>query len=131
MPHQRRLRKLRRPGGQRKALFRGLIRSLFIHERIRTTEAKAKAVRPLAERMVTLGRRAHHALEQGDTMENRIKALHYRRMALAYLPDDGVIRKLFEDLAPRYSDRDGGYTRILKLGNRMGDAAPVVLVEFV
>jgi large subunit ribosomal protein L17 len=131
MPHQRHLRKLRRPGGQRKALFRGLIRSLFIHERIRTTEAKAKAVRPLAERMVTLGRRAHHALQQGDTRENRIKALHYRRMALAYLPDDGVIRKLFDDLAPRYSDRDGGYTRILKLGNRMGDAAPVVLVEFV
>ena len=131
MPHQRHLRKLRRPSGPRKALFRGLIRSLFLHERIRTTEAKAKAVRPLAERMVTLGRRAQQALEQGDTLENRARALHYRRMALAYLPDDGVIRKLFEDLAPRYRDRDGGYTRILKLGNRMGDAAPVVLVEFV
>ena len=131
MPHQRRLRKLRRPSGQRKALFRGLIRSLLLHERIRTTEAKAKAVRPLAERMVTLGRRAQQALEQGDTRENRIRALHYRRMALAYLPDVGVIRKLFDELAPRYRERDGGYTRILKLGNRMGDAAPVVLVEFV
>jgi large subunit ribosomal protein L17 len=131
MPHQSHLKKLRRPSGQRRSLFRGLIRSMLLHERIKTTEAKAKAIRPLVERMITLGRRAQQALADGDTLDNRAKALHYRRMALAVVPEDRVIRKLFDDLAPRYTDRPGGYTRILKVGYRMGDAAPLVLLEFV
>ena len=131
MPHQSHLKKLRRPSGQRRSLFRGLIRSMLLHERIKTTEAKAKAIRPLVERMITLGRRAQQALADGDTLDNRAKALHYRRMALAVVPEDRVIRKLFDDLAPRYTDRPGGYTRILKIGYRMGDAAPLVLLEFV
>jgi len=104
---------------------------MLLHERIKTTEAKAKAIRPLVERMITLGRRAQQALADGDTLDNRAKALHYRRMALAVVPEDRVIRKLFDDLAPRYTDRPGGYTRILKIGYRMGDAAPLVLLEFV
>jgi len=104
---------------------------MLLHERIKTTEAKAKAIRPLVERMITLGRRAQQALADGDTLDNRAKALHYRRMALAVVPEDRVIRKLFDDLAPRYTDRPGGYTRILKVGYRMGDAAPLVLLEFV
>ena len=104
---------------------------MLLHERIKTTEAKAKAVRPLVERMITLGRRAQQALADGDTLDNRAKALHYRRMALAVVPDDRVIRKLFDELAPRYTERPGGYTRLLKVGYRMGDAAPVVLLEFV
>ena len=131
MPHQSHLKKFRRPSGQRRALFRGLIRSMLLHERIKTTEAKAKAVRPLVERMITLGRRAQQALADGDTLDNRAKALHYRRMALAVVPEDRVIRKLFDELAPRYTERPGGYTRILKVGYRLGDAAPVVLLEFV
>ena len=104
---------------------------MLLHERIKTTEAKAKAVRPLVERMITLGRRAQQALADGDTLDNRAKALHYRRMALSVVPEDRVIRKLFDELAPRYTERPGGYTRILKVGYRMGDAAPVVLLEFV
>jgi len=104
---------------------------MLLHERIKTTEAKAKAVRPLVERMITLGRRAQQALADGDTLDNRAKALHYRRMALAVVPEDRVIRKLFDELAPRYTERPGGYTRILKVGYRLGDAAPVVLLEFV
>lgn len=104
---------------------------MLLHERIKTTEAKAKAIRPLVERMITLGRRAQQALADGDTLDNRAKALHYRRMALAVVPDDRVIRKLFDELAPRYTERPGGYTRLLKVGYRMGDAAPVVLLEFV
>ena len=131
MPHQSHQKKLRRPSGQRRSLFRGLIRSMLLHERIKTTEAKAKAIRPLVERMITLGCRAQQALANGDTLDNRAKALHYRRMALAVVPEDRVIRKLFDDLAPRYMKRPGGYTRILKVGYRMGDAAPLVLLEFV
>ena len=104
---------------------------MLLHERIKTTEAKAKAIRPLVERMITLGRRAQQALADGDTLDNRAKALHYRRMALAVVPEDRVIRKLFDELAPRYTERPGGYTRILKVGYRLGDAAPVVLLEFV
>jgi len=123
--------KLGRSSGRRKALFKGLVRSLVIHQRIQTTEARAKAVRPIAEKLLTFGRRALEAMEGGETPENRAKALHYRRLALAYLPDTKTIQKLFDEIAPKYRERHGGYTRILKIGYRKGDAAPVVLLEFV
>ena len=131
MPHQIATNKLGRTSGQRKALFRGLARSLILHERITTTEARAKALRPVAERFIAWGCRAARALDQGDTPENRARAVHCRRMAYAFVQDNAVIRKVFEELAPRYKERPGGYTRILKVGFRKGDAAPIALIELV
>ena len=109
-------RKLGRDSSARKALFRSILTSFFAHERIETTEAKAKEVSGLADKMITLAKR-------GD--------LHARRQVLAYLLDEKVIAKLFDTIAPRYKDRQGGYTRILKLGPRRGDAAPMVILELV
>jgi large subunit ribosomal protein L17 len=97
-------------------MFRNLLLSLFRHQRITTTEAKAKAVRGLAEQMVTLAKR--------DT-------LHARRQVLAMMPDADVVGDLFSTIAPRFGDRNGGYTRIIKAGRRRGDAAPLVLLELV
>ncbi len=131
MPHQTGIHKLSRVSGQRRAMFRGLVRSLILHQRIRTTEARAKAVRPLVERLMTWGRRSLIALDQGNGPEGQARAVHCRRMAFAYLPDNEILRTVFDDLAPRYRDRNGGYTRILKIGQRKGDGAPMVLLEFV
>lgn len=108
--------KLGRTTAHRWALFRNLLVALFRHERITTTEAKAKAVRGLAEHMITLAKR-----------EN----LHARRQVLSMVPDDAVVKRLFDTVAARYADRNGGYTRIIKAGFRRGDAAPVVLLELV
>ncbi len=108
--------KLNRPSGPRRALLRALVTSFLAEERIQTTEAKAKAARPLAEKMITLGKR-------GD--------LHARRQAMAFILDESVVTKVFEVLAPRYEDRPGGYTRIVKLGPRRGDGALMVLMELV
>jgi large subunit ribosomal protein L17 len=108
--------KLGRLTQHRWALFRNLLVALFRHERITTTEAKAKAVRGLAEHMVTLAKR-----------EN----LHARRQALSMVPDAAVVGTLFDTIAARFSDRNGGYTRIIKLGPRPGDNAPMVLLELV
>ena len=108
--------KLGRLTQHRWALFRNLLVALFRHERITTTEAKAKAVRGLAEQMVTLAKR-----------EN----LHARRQVLAMVPDSDVVGTLFDTIAARFSDRNGGYTRIIKLGPRRGDNAPMVLLELV
>lgn len=108
--------KLGRLTQHRWALFRNLLVALFRHERITTTEAKAKAVRGLAEHMVTLAKR-----------EN----LHARRQVLAMVPDAAVVGTLFDTIAARFSDRNGGYTRIIKLGPRPGDNAPMVLLELV
>jgi large subunit ribosomal protein L17 len=108
--------KLGRLTQHRWALFRNLLVALFRHERITTTEAKAKAVRGLAEHMVTLARR-----------EN----LHARRQVLGMVPDAGTVATLFDRIAARFSDRNGGYTRIIKLGPRRGDNAPMVLLELV
>lgn len=105
-----------RPTDQRLALFRGLVTDLLKHEQIRTTEAKAKAIRPLAEKMITLGKSG---------------SLASRRRVLAYVYDKDVAGKLFEELASRYRERPGGYTRIVKLGPRKGDGAPVVQLELV
>ena len=109
-------RKLGRDSSARKALFRSILTSFFRHERIETTEAKAKEIRSLADELITLAKR-------GDLLA--------RRMAIARLYDEDVVRKLFSEIAPKYTDRQGGYTRILKLGPRRGDAAPMVLIELV
>ena len=109
-------RKLGRPTAQRVALLRSLASQLIIHERIITTEAKAKEARSFAEKMITYGKKG---------------TLHHRRLATAKIPDKTVVRKIFDDLAPRYSDRAGGYTRIIKLGRRKGDAAPLAQLELV
>jgi large subunit ribosomal protein L17 len=116
MRHRMRGRKLGRTSAHRKALYRNLVTSLLQHERVQTTDAKAKEVRRLAERMITLGKR-------GD--------LHARRRALRVIRHRDVAAKVFDDLAERYRDRPGGYTRVLKLGSRVGDAAPISIVELV
>ncbi len=109
-------RKLGRDSSARKALFRSILTSFFEHGRIETTEAKAKEIRGLADQLITLAKR-------GD--------LAARRLAIARLADEDVVRKLFSEIAAKYTDRQGGYTRILKLGPRRGDAAPMVLLELV
>jgi large subunit ribosomal protein L17 len=117
MRHQKTRNKLSRSASHRKALFMNLSRQVVQHERIKTTEAKAKAVKPEVEKLITLAKR-------GD--------LHARRQALAALGQDKfVVYKLFEEVAPRYADRDGGYTRILKLGPRKSDATEMVYLELV
>ncbi len=108
--------KLGRITQHRWALFRNLLVALFRHERIETTEAKAKAVRGLAEHMITLAKRDN---------------LHARRQVLAMVPDTGVVGELFRTIAPRFGDRNGGYTRIIRAGYRAGDNAPMVLLELV
>jgi large subunit ribosomal protein L17 len=116
MRHQVAGRKLGRTSAQRKSLFRHLTSELLRHGKIRTTEAKAKAIRAQAERLITLAKR-------GD--------LHARRLAARDVHDPVVLRKLFDEIAGRYEDRAGGYVRIHKLGPRKGDAAPVVQISLV
>jgi large subunit ribosomal protein L17 len=116
MRHQRRGKKLGRDSAHRKALYANLTGALIEHGRIKTTVTKAKAVRPLAERMITLGRR-------GD--------LHARRQAVAFLRSKDVVHKLFADVAPRYADRPGGYSRIVRIGPRPGDSAEMAYLELV
>jgi len=116
MRHRIAGRKLGRSYGQRNALFRTMVTQLLDHGKIQTTEAKAKAIRGQAERMITLAKR-------GD--------LHARRLAAAQMNDPEVVKKLFETIGPKFQDRNGGYTRILKLGFRQGDGAPMVLLELV
>jgi large subunit ribosomal protein L17 len=114
--HRNKGRKLSRTHTHRKALLRNLATSLFRHGRIETTTAKAKELRPVAERLITLARR-------GD--------VHARRLAGRKIQDRDVLGKLFDDIAPRYAERPGGYTRILKLGTRKGDGAEMSLIELV
>ena len=116
MQHNRAGRKLGRTTAHRRSLFRNQLASLFTHERIMTTLPKAKDLRPLAEKMITLGKRG---------------GLHARRLALKNLPDRGAVGKLFDEIAPRFKDRIGGYTHILKLGRRPGDGAEMAILEFV
>ena len=116
MRHQKAGRKLGRTASHRNAMFRNMVTSLFQHGRIQTTDAKAKELRRWADQMVTLAKR-------GD--------LHARRQALAVIRDKAVVHKLFEEAAKRFGDRAGGYTQIVKLGKRRGDAAPISLVELV
>ena len=109
-------RKLNRTSSHRKALFSNMANALIKHEQIKTTLPKAKELRPVVEKLVTLGKRGN---------------LHARRQAFAMLRDDGMTRKLFDTLAERYAERQGGYTRVLKAGHRYGDAAPMAIIEFV
>jgi large subunit ribosomal protein L17 len=116
MRHKRGGSKLGRLTAHRWAMFRNLLTGLFRHERITTTMAKAKAVRPLADHLVTLAK-------QDD--------LHARRQALTLVPDTAVVRRLFDSVAARYTDRRGGYTRVIPTGTRRGDGAPMAIVELV
>ena len=174
MRHRIAGRKLSRSSGQRRALFRNLITDLFRHERVRTTDAKARSIRSQAEKLITLSRRgqaeailelaqandeqrlgamirvkraqrllnlAREARElagdekaaKQEELERTVRAMgvHARRLAAARLNDPAVVRKLFDELGPRYQNRPGGYTRVLKLGHRQGDAAPMALIELV
>jgi len=114
--HRKKGRQLSRTRSHKKATLRNMATSLFLHERIETTTAKAKELRPYAERLITLARR-------GD--------VHSRRLAAMKIQDRDVLGKLFDDIAPRYMERPGGYTRVLKVGNRKGDAAEMSLIELV
>ncbi|PIE59254.1 MAG: 50S ribosomal protein L17 [Desulfobulbus propionicus] len=116
MRHQKVGRKLGRTASHRKAMFRNIVTSLLEHERIVTTLPKAKETRRIAEKMITLGKR-------GD--------LHARRQALAYIRSKNVVAKLFDELSEQYAERQGGYTRIIRTGNRYGDAAPMAIIELV
>jgi large subunit ribosomal protein L17 len=116
MRHGRAGKKLGRDSAHRKALYSNLTVSLLTHGRIQTTEAKAKAVKPYAEKLITLGKR-------GD--------LHARRQALSELRANDIVHTLFDEIAPRFAERPGGYTRIIKLGPRLGDAAEMVYLELV
>ena len=124
MRHRIAGRRLNRSSGHRRALRRNLATELFRHERIRTTRAKASAVRGAAEKLITIAKRSNAA-------EDEAKAVHARRLVSARLNDPEIVKKLFDDLAPRFVDRMGGYTRIIKLGSRVGDAAEMVLLELV
>ena len=109
-------RKLGRKTPHRISMFRNMVTSLLEHERIRTTLPRAKSLRPIAERMITLGKR---------------ETLHARRQALAFIKDPAVVAKLFSTLAPRFADRSGGYTRIIRLGFRDGDGAQMAILELI
>lgn len=116
MRHKLAGRKLGRSSAHRKALFRNLVTDLLNYEKITATEAKAKEIRGLAEKMITLGKKG---------------GLNSRRQALAYILDEKIAAKVFNELAPRYAERPGGYTRLIKLGPRLGDGAPMVRIELV
>ncbi len=105
-----------RTANQRKALLRGLVSSLFEHQRIETTLAKAKAIKGIAEELVTFGKR-------GD--------LHSKRMVMSYIPNRTVVAKLFSDIAPRFANRNGGYLRIVQTRQRVNDRAPMAIIEFI
>jgi large subunit ribosomal protein L17 len=116
MRHRNSGRKLNRTSSHRSAMFRNMATSLLKHEQIKTTLPKAKELRPVVERMITLGKRGN---------------LHARRQALSFLQDEKIVGKLFDDLAERYGERQGGYTRVLKAGFRYGDSAPMAFIELV
>lgn len=122
MRHRVAGRRLGRSSGHRRALRRNLITELFRHERLKTTEAKAKAIRSDAEKLITLAKRG---------LQDDSYTLHARRQAVAALNDPTIAKKLFDELAPRYEEREGGYTRLYKLGRRQGDGALLVVLELV
>ncbi len=116
MRHRLSGRKLNRQTAHRMLMLRGLVTDLLRHESIRTTEAKAREVRRLTEKIITHGKKG---------------TLHHRRQAAAFMTDDRVVSKVFDELAERYEDRPGGYTRIVKLGPRKGDAAPMAVIDLM
>jgi large subunit ribosomal protein L17 len=113
---------LSRDAGHRKALFRNLVRELYLHGRITTTEAKARAIRADAEKLIT---KAKNGLAEGGAR------VHAQRQLVAYLNDKTVTKKVFDEIAPRFATRNGGYTRIIKIGKRHGDAADMAIIELV
>ncbi|MCC6456872.1 MAG: 50S ribosomal protein L17 [Caldilineaceae bacterium] len=113
---------LGRDAGHRKALFRNLVRELYLHGRITTTEAKARAIRSEAEKLIT---KAKHGLADGGAR------VHAQRQLVAFLNDKTVAKKVFDEIAPRFAERNGGYTRIIKIGKRQGDAADMAIIELV
>jgi large subunit ribosomal protein L17 len=115
--------KLGRGKDERIALRRILIKQLFEHERVQTTRAKAETVRGQAERLITLAKRSSDADDAGK--------VHARRLVASRLADAGIVKKLFDEIAPRFTERNGGYTRMHKLGQRLGDAAEMVILELV
>jgi large subunit ribosomal protein L17 len=134
MRHQRAGLHLSRTSAHRKALFSNLIASLFTHERIQTTDAKAKQTRRLAERTITLARRLGDVLTKDPgsrTPEESARVVHAVRMARRLVRDRGAVVKLFDDIGPRFLGRPGGYTRIIKVGPRAGDAAPISILELM
>lgn len=116
MRHQKGGRKLNRTPSHRQAMLRTMVTSLFEHERIATTLPKAKELRPVAERLITLAKRG---------------TLHARRLAAQVIRDKNVLKKLFDTIGPRFNERPGGYTRVVKLGRRSGDAAPRAFIELI
>ncbi|MCL0037861.1 50S ribosomal protein L17 [Thermodesulfovibrionales bacterium] len=116
MRHKVKGKKFSRTANQRKALLRGIVSSLFEHQRIETTVAKAKAIRGAAEKLVTLGKR---------------EDLHSKRVAMSYISNRAVVAKLFSEISPRFADRNGGYLRIIKTRQRVKDRAPMAIIEFV
>jgi large subunit ribosomal protein L17 len=116
MRHRKTGRKLGKTSSHREAMLRNMVTSLLKYEKITTTDAKAKELRKVAEKMITLGKR-------GD--------LHARRQALSFVRDKEIVGKLFNELSARYRDCTGGYTRIMKMGNRVGDNAPMSIIEFI
>ena len=123
MRHKIAGKKLGRGRDERIALRKNLIKQLFEHERIRTTRAKAEAIRGQAEKMITLAKRGNNA--------EGARAVHIKRLAIARLGDKEIVAKLFDDIAPRFENRQGGYTRMVKMGPRYGDSAEMVLLELV
>ena len=116
MRHRKSNRRFDRPANQRKALFRSLANALILNDRITTTLAKAKAIRPKVERLITLGKQ---------------DSQHRRRLAFSKLVRKDTVKRLFDEVGPRFKDRPGGYTRILKVGTRQGDAAEMAILELV
>lgn len=126
MRHQKGLRKFNRTSAHRVAMFRNLVTALLRHEQITTTEMKAKELRPIVEKVITLSRR--NADETGPTSPSKLHAI---RMARRWVTDRDVLRRLFAEIGVRYKDRDGGYTRIIKLGFRAGDNTPMSLIQLI
>ena len=124
MRHKRTRHKLSRDSAHRKALLKNLSRQLIEHERIKTSQAKAKAVKPYVEKVITLAKKAAKKDKPADSV-------HLRRLAIARLRNNEAVRVLFNEKVSEFSGRDGGYTRIYKLGARQGDAAEMALIEFV
>jgi large subunit ribosomal protein L17 len=141
MRHRKPRNRLGRPADQRKAVLRALSTELLRHNEIITTVAKAKAVRPEVEKIITIGKDAHVddypamvlKSKQGDEQAKKqvAQAVHLRRQISAFIYDHTVVNKVFDEIAPRYKDRRGGYTRILKAGFRRGDATPMAIIQLV
>ena len=141
MRHRKPGHRLGRPADQRKAVLRALATELLRHDEIITTVAKAKAVRPEVEKIITSGKDGHISdypamvlkSKQGDDDARRkvARSVHLRRQVNAYLYDRTIVNKVFNEIAPRYKDRQGGYTRILKTGYRRGDATPMAIIQLV